>query len=84
MNPPFFGTHWMDHIRHAWDCLKDGGKLSAILPISAELGQSAKYVAFRRWAEKHSRGWRLFTDLPAESFVESGTLINTVILRLEK
>ncbi len=84
MNPPFYGTHWMDHIRHAWDCLKEGGKLSAILPISAELGQSAKHIAFRRWAEKHSRGWRLFTDLPAESFVKSGTRINTVILKLEK
>ena len=85
MNPPFYGTHWMEHVRHAWDCLKDEGKLSAVLPISAELGQSSKHVSFRRWAEKHSRGWRgMFTDLPAESFAESGTRINTVILTLCK
>lgn len=86
MNPPFYGTHWMDHVRHAWDFLKDGGRLVAVLPVSAAVAETPKHLAFRRWAERANGGrtWGLFTDLPAESFAEAGTRINTVILSLRK
>jgi len=84
MNPPFYGTHWMQHVVHAFDFLKDGGQLIAILPISADLGMSKKHKAFRAWAKKHSRGYGLFLDLPAESFAESGTRVNTLVLKIRK
>lgn len=85
MNPPFYGTHWMQHVRHAFDFLKPGGSLHAILPISAELGQTKKHQTFRKWAKQNTRYGRLaFNDLPAESFVESGTRVNTVTLTLYK
>lgn len=86
LNPPFFGTHWMDHVRHAWDFLEPGGQLRAVLPISAELGETKAHIAFRRWAEKvNARSWgSIFADLPPESFAEAGTRINTVILSLTK
>lgn len=86
MNPPFYGTHWMDHVRHAWDFVKDGGKLVAVLPVSASVAETPKHLAFRRWAEKANGGrtWGLFSDLPPESFAEAGTRINTVILSMRK
>lgn len=86
MNPPFYGTHWMDHVRHAWDFVKDGGQLVAVLPVSAAVSETPKHLAFRRWAERVNGGrtWGLFTDLPPESFADAGTRINTVILSLRK
>lgn len=83
MNPPFFGTHWIDHIVHAFGFLRPGGELVAVVPISAELGTSRRHVKFREWAAERSEYKRLrFEDLPAESFAESGTRVNTAILRL--
>lgn len=83
MNPPFYGTHWMEHVMHAFEFLAPGGILRAVLPITAELGESKKHDAFREWASERKIGWRsMFTDLPPESFKSSGTRINTVILEL--
>jgi hypothetical protein len=76
----------MDHLRHAYDFLKFGGQLIAIVPASAEVGQSKAHIQFRRWAEKANggRSWGMFTDLPTESFAEAGTNINTVIFKVTK
>ena len=84
MNPPFYGTHYMDHVKHAFEFLAPGGMLRAILPASAEVNESKKHTAFRAWAMKHNDlGWAgPFRDLPAESFRESGTMIQTVVLHL--
>ena len=85
MNPPFAGTHWMNHVRHAWDLLKPGGQLRAVLPASAEVNESKAHLAFRRWAERESRdNWGQWRSLPAESFAETGTRIQTVILMMLK
>lgn len=84
MNPPFSGTHWMDHVRHAFDFLQPGGVLIAVLPVTAETGTTAKHAAFQAWAELHKDNWKCFSDLPPESFASSGTRISTVILRLKK
>jgi hypothetical protein len=86
MNPPFYGTHWMQHVTHAFSLLKPGGELRAVLPVTAQIGESAKHKAFRKWAEqhKHRTGSRLFRSLPPSSFASSGTRINTVILTLHK
>jgi len=86
MNPPFYGTHWMQHVMHAFDFLANGGTLVAVLPVTAELGDSPKHEAFRAWADKHKGDqWRgVFSDLPPESFASAGTRINTVKLTLHK
>lgn len=82
-NPPFAGTHFMAHVTQALDHLKPGGVLVAILPVTAELGESPKHARFHRWLEREcaSFSWR---DLPAGSFETSGTMINTTILKLKK
>jgi len=85
MNPPFHGTHWMDHVVHAYNFLAPGGRLLAILPITADLGMSSKHEKFRKWAKERSSGWgSMFEDLPAESFSHAGTMVNTVVLSLGK
>lgn len=86
MNPPFAGTHYMDHVMQAWAFLKPGGKLVAILPASASVNETPKHEKFRAWAAKVNRDrWsRVFTDLPAESFREVGVNINTVVMTLSK
>lgn len=86
MNPPFAGTHYMDHITHAFKFLKEGGQLRSVVPASAEVNESRKHVAFRKFVaentEKYSRG--PFVDLPPQSFAHAGTNINTSVLVLRK
>lgn len=78
MNPPFYGKHYFKHVAHALKFLKPGGRLTAILPITARydhdlLGHLG--IKADRWREP----WR---DLPVGSFAESGTNINTTVLTL--
>lgn len=86
MNPPFAGTHWMDHVMQAWAFLKPGGQLVAILPASAEVNETPRHERFRDWARREHRDrWsRLFRDLPPESFRSVGVNINTVVLTMRK
>lgn len=83
MNPPFSGTHWMDHVIHAFKFLKPGGTLRAVLPTSARVNDTIKHQKFRRWAEKNGKSYgSQWYDLPPESFAETGTRIQTTILTL--
>lgn len=87
MNPPFARTHWIEHITHAVGFLKPRGTLVAILPVTADIGESSRHVEFRSWLDRvtgrgRSPGHWNFTDLPPESFAASGTRINTVTLKI--
>lgn len=87
MNPPFYGTHWMEHVRHAFAFLAPGGVLRTVLPSSVEFGSTKQHVAFREWAlsvagAKRWGGDLWYEDLPAESFASSGTRVQTCILEL--
>jgi hypothetical protein len=70
MNPPFYGRHYIKHVKHAIEFLKPGGTLVTVLPASA-------------WYDhKELEGeWR---DLPTASFAESGTNIPTGYLRMRR
>jgi hypothetical protein len=70
MNPPFYGRHYVKHVRHAMKFLKPGGVLVSVLPATA-------------WYDhKELEGsWR---DLPVASFAESGTNIPTGYLTIRK
>ena len=87
MNPPFYGTHWMEHVYKAWEFIVPGGTLRAILPASAEVDEDREHLAFRRWVESQVKDkWmrRYFRDLPSGSFKSSGTNIETVMLDMTK
>lgn len=76
MNPPFDGCRDVDHVTHALRFLKPGGKLVSVMGAGVEFREDRKTADFR--AEVERRGG-YFSDLPAASFAESGTYMNTVI-----
>ena len=70
MNPPFYGKHYAKHVNHALKFLKEGGTLTAILPVSARYDHG---LLNGKW-----------DDLPFGSFKESGTNINTTVLTIKR
>lgn len=76
MNPPFYGKHYAKHVEHALKYLKDGGRLTAILPITARYDHGL--------IEKLPYSRINWEDLPVGSFSESGTNVNTTVLKIIK
>ena len=68
MNPPFYGRHYVKHVRHALKFLKPGGTLVSILPATAR--------------DDHGELDGEWVDLPVGSFSEAGTNVPTVILKI--
>lgn len=81
MNPPFDLERDIDHVNHALAFLKPSGTLHAIMSAGTEFRETRKSKAFRALIERMNGR---FTDLPAGSFAEQGTNVNTVILRVHK
>lgn len=86
MNPPFYGTHWMDHVLHAYEFLAPRGYLVAVLPVTAEVGSTKSHQEFRAWVDAKNRGMgsARFSSLPSRSFASSGTNIETVLLTIRR
>ena len=84
MNPPFRVEGKpqadIDHVRHAWGFLKPSGRLSAIMSAGVLFRDNKKTVAFRELVNAHGRIERL----PDDSFKESGTRVNTVLVTMVK
>jgi hypothetical protein len=68
MNPPFYGRHYVKHVKHALKFLKPGGTLVSILPATAHYD--------------HQELQGQWTDLPVGSFSEAGTNVPTGILKM--
>ena len=81
MNPPFAKGQDIGHIMHAFDFLKDGGKLIAICGEGAFFHESHRAVEFRRWLEAVNAH---VEKLPAGTFKESGTSVNTRLVIIHK
>lgn len=81
MNPPFEGGADMKHVRHAYEQLKPGGKLVAIMAS----GGTAKRQEFDNWVD--SLGGEV-EELPAGSFAGSDafrqTGVNTKMVTIQK
>jgi phospholipid N-methyltransferase len=84
MNPPFcqvgLGDH-IDHVRKAFDLLRSGGRLAAIMPASIIFRQDRRHTQFRSWAT--GLGGHI-EPLPDGSFRESGTLVRTCTVALTR
>ena len=85
MNPAFLksgiGDH-LDHVHQAYDLLKVGGTLVSVLPSGVRFREDSRHKQFRAWVEREREG--LIMDLPEGSFTESGTGVNTVVIRVTK
>lgn len=80
MNPPFRGAVYATHILHAWEFVAPGGRLVSVAPSG---------VTFRN--DSLTRRLRdLIADkgevvaLPEGSFKNEGTMVNTVLITLNK
>lgn len=81
MNPPFAGQADIDHVTHALKFLKEGGRLVAIMGAGVEFRQDKKAAGFRALVE--SLGG-VIEALPAGSFEQVGTGVNTVLVTIDK
>ena len=72
MNPPFANGADIDHILHAFDFLRPGGRLVAICANGPRQAAQLRPLA-ESWEE-----------LPAETFREQGTNVRTVLMTITK
>ena len=77
MNPPFARGQDVDHVTHALEFLRPGGRLVSIMSAGVEFRQDRRYAEFRALGPKIER-------LPELSFRASGTDVSTVVVVLEK
>lgn len=81
MNPPFEGGQDLEHVRHAFEAVKPGGRLVAIMGAGVTFRQDKRFADFRAWAEEMGGE---FVEIPAGTFKESGTGVASVMLSLRK
>jgi type I restriction-modification system DNA methylase subunit len=79
-NPPFTRQQDIDHITHMIEVTKPGGKVVSIASKGVTFSQTKKAVAFREMVEKYGR----ICDLPEGSFKSAGTMVNAVIVEIDK
>lgn len=78
MNPPF--TYEVEHIQKAYSLLKEGGTLVSIASGMLLNKSTGKYKLFKEWfADKGTE-----YNLPPNSFKESGTNVNTIMIVINK
>ena len=81
MNPPFERGQDCDHVRLAYEALKSGGRLVAIMSPSWKFRQQAKYESFRTWLDSLAHE---VETLPSGSFKSSGTGVETIMVTIFK
>lgn len=81
MNPPFSRSQDILHVRHAFEWLKPGGRLVAIMGIGWTFRQDRKATEFREWLEALD-GER--EPLPDNAFREAGTGVKAVIVTVDR
>lgn len=82
MNPPFAPRQAdINHVRHAFDFLKPGGRLVSVMSSGVVFRENRKTVEFREWLEAHGGEWETVAD---GAFRESGTDVRTVIVWVDK
>jgi phospholipid N-methyltransferase len=81
MNPPFENFQDVEHVRHAYQCLKPGGRVVAVMGEGAFFRQDKIAATFRQWLAD-SGGYE--ERLPEGSFKASGTGVAARIVVLDK
>ncbi|TGE05608.1 methyltransferase [Hymenobacter fodinae] len=79
MNPPFTKGQDMKHVRHAFNFLKPGGTLLAIMSPAFLHSARTACTEFAAFVEAHGRVVEWFE---AGAFKESGTNVQTVLVKL--
>lgn len=80
MNPPFTKGQDAEHVLHAYSLLRKDGRIVSVMSAGVKFNQQEKYKKIRELIEKNGE----IIDLPQDSFKESGTNVNTVLVILNK
>lgn len=81
MNPPFAKQQDLEHVRHAWDFLKRGGRLVSVMAAGVIFRENRRTQEFRAWVDANNGE---FFDNDPDAFKASGTRVRTVTLVLDK
>lgn len=77
-NPPFERQQDAVHVRKAYDVIRTGGRIVSVMAASVRF--SSYYKSFRDWLADKGE----IIDLPEGSFRESGTMVSTVLVVINK
>lgn len=80
-NPPFTNNQDIDHLYKMYDCLKDGGRVVCITSTHWQNSSNKKETEFRKWLT--NKGAKT-EDVSSGQFKESGTMVPTVIIVINK
>lgn len=81
MNPPFAEGQDVAHVRHAFNFLKPGGRLVSIMGAGVTFKSDKKTTEFREWLDEIGG---TIEALPPDSFKESGTSVQSVVVIIER
>lgn len=79
MNPPFENLADIDHVRHAFDLLRSGGRVVSVMSQGPFFRSCAKARAFRRWFA--GRG-EVLEELQRGTFGIADTQVSARLVRL--
>ena len=80
-NPPFTKNQDIDHVRKMYDVLAPGGRIVTVTSKHWQLSGNKKETEFRDWL---NRLGATIEDVPAGTFKESGTMIESLIVVIDK
>lgn len=80
-NPPFTKNQDIEHIYQMYKCLKSNGRLVTIASKHWQISNNEKETKFRDWIERVAER---VEEIPAGTFKESGTNIETVMIIINK
>jgi predicted RNA methylase len=81
MNPPFAGNQDIAHVRRAWQFLKPGGRLVAIMSLHSAFASDRASQEFRGWLSEIEGTTR---DVAPGTFSESGTEVRAQLIFARK
>ena len=81
MNPPFTKGQDIKHVLHAFELLEPGGILVAIIGAAGMFHTDKASVAFREFLSANNA---VIEKLPAGTFKQSGTMVETYLVRIQK
>lgn len=85
MNPPFCDGIEYVHIAMAYNLLKSGGRLIALIPENSTYYGTERGTKFSEFfINKHEEGYAESRELPINSFERSGTNIDIMMIIIDK
>lgn len=85
MNPPFSKSKEVAHVDHALKFVKPGGRLLSVMSAGITFREDGIYRKFRERLEAQCDHFTsIITRLPSDTFKESGTRVETVLLSVDR